>query len=67
MLIDRVTPEELKAAMPQFKFECSQKQYGKDFKKLPLALKVRCGIVDYILNGNGLSEERFSNLSRKCH
>lgn len=62
MVIEKVTPEDLKAAMPLFKAESTQKQRSVPTMKLSLALKVRCGIVDYILNGDGLTEDRLYQL-----
>ena len=50
-MLPTVTAKELKDAMPQFREEAVQKQVREEIPKLPFALRVRCGLVDYILNG----------------
>ena len=59
MKIEPVTSEELKASLPAFRQNAKQ---STSSTPLPLALKVRCGIVDYILSGGTLSEERLYQL-----
>jgi len=62
-MLPTVTAKELKDAMPQFREEAVQKQVREEIPKLPFALRVRCGLVDYILNGEeGTLEDRVYSL-----
>jgi len=62
-MLPTVTVQQLKDAMPQFREEAVQKQVRAEIPELPLALRVRCGLADYILNGEeGTLEDRVYSL-----
>ena len=65
MRIEPVTPEELREALPRFRKEAVQKQVAQEPPPLPDSLRLRCGLVDYILSGNGSSEDRLFEVLAK--
>lgn len=62
-MLPTVTVKELRDAMPTFIAGTKQAQREAPLEPLPLALKVRCGLADFILNSKeGTLEDRVYRL-----
>jgi hypothetical protein len=62
-MLPTVTPTQIKEAMPRFQASIHQHQPSAAIEPLPLALRVRCALADFVLNGKeGTIEDRVYGL-----